>query len=132
MTIFIGGNEINDIKIGSTAINEVWVGANKVWSRLAIVVTGTGTASSDGGTATAFRYFDVSPAGGTIAWSYVVDSGPTNGGVISDSVSGGTYTVQMSNSSGFDTAQATITVTAVVDGNTLTATTTLTATRNTP
>lgn len=132
MTIFIGGNEINDIKIGSTAINEVWVGANKVWSRLAIVVTGTGTASSDGGTATASRFFDVAPAGGTIAWSYVVDSGPTNGGVMSDSVSGGTYTVQMSNSSGFDTALASITVTAVVDGNTLTAATTLSATRNTP
>lgn len=132
MTIFIGGNEINDIKIGSTAINEVWVGANKVWSRLAIVVTGTGTGFSDGGTAYAYRYFDVAPAGGTIAWSYVVNSGPTNGGVISDSVSGGTYTVQLSNSSGFDTAFASITVTAVVDGNTLTATTTLSATRDTP
>ena len=132
MTIFIGGNEINDIKIGSTAINEVWVGANKVWSRLAIVVTGTGTDTSEGGTATAARFFDVAPAGGTIAWSYVVNSGPTNGGVMSDSVSGGTYTVQMSNSSGFDTAFASITVTAVVDGNTLTAITTLTATRNTP
>jgi hypothetical protein len=34
MAIFVGGNEINDIKIGSTTINEVWVGANKVWDRI--------------------------------------------------------------------------------------------------
>lgn len=33
MGIFIGGNEIKDIKIGSTAINSVWIGANKVWNR---------------------------------------------------------------------------------------------------
>jgi hypothetical protein len=33
MGIFIGGTEIKDIKIGSTAINSVWIGANEVWSR---------------------------------------------------------------------------------------------------
>lgn len=132
MTIFVGGNEINEIKIGSTTINEVWLGSNQVWSSVAIVVTGTGTATSSS-TATAVRFFDVAPTPvGTIAWSYVVDAGPTNGGVLSSSVSGGTFTVQLANSAGFDTATATVTVTAVVDGNTLTATTTLSATRTTP
>ena len=33
MGIFIGGTEIKDIKIGSTAINKVFIGANQVWSR---------------------------------------------------------------------------------------------------
>ena len=33
MPIFVGGTEINDIKIGNTEINEVYVGANKVWER---------------------------------------------------------------------------------------------------
>jgi len=133
MTIFVGSTEITDIVIGSTAINEIWVGASKVWSRISIVVTGTGTDTSDGGTATAARFFDVSPAPtGAITWSYVVDGGPTDGGVLSDSVSGDTYTIQLANSAGFDTATASVTATAVVDGNTLTAFTTLSATRNSP
>jgi hypothetical protein len=33
VSIFIGGTEITDIQIGSTAINSVYVGANKVWDR---------------------------------------------------------------------------------------------------
>ena len=33
MTIHIGGNRINDIRIGNTAINKVYIGANKVWER---------------------------------------------------------------------------------------------------
>lgn len=33
MSIFVAGTEITDIKIGSTEINEVYVGANKVWER---------------------------------------------------------------------------------------------------
>ena len=37
MDIYVGGNRINDIKIGSTAINSVWVGANQVWSRTLVL-----------------------------------------------------------------------------------------------
>lgn len=33
MAIYIGGNEITDIKIGSNDINSVWVGGSQVWSR---------------------------------------------------------------------------------------------------
>ena len=51
MTIFIGGTEITDIQIGSTAINSVYVGANKVWDRIVsldtqTVTVGTATAST--------------------------------------------------------------------------------------
>lgn len=34
MAIYIGGNEITDIKIGSNDINSVWVGGTKVWDRI--------------------------------------------------------------------------------------------------
>ncbi len=34
MPIYIGSNEITEIKIGSSEINEVWVGGNKVWDRV--------------------------------------------------------------------------------------------------
>lgn len=33
MSIYVGGTEITDIKLGSTEINSVWVGSNQVWSR---------------------------------------------------------------------------------------------------
>mgnify|MGYP000153055087 FL=1 len=33
MPIFIGGTQINDIRIGSTEINSVWVGGTQVWVR---------------------------------------------------------------------------------------------------
>lgn len=33
MTILVGSTNITDIQIGSTAINSVYVGANKVWDR---------------------------------------------------------------------------------------------------
>jgi hypothetical protein len=33
LAIYIGGNEITDIKIGSSDINSVWVGGTEVWSR---------------------------------------------------------------------------------------------------
>lgn len=33
MPIFNGGTEITDIKIGSTPINTVWIGSNKIWNR---------------------------------------------------------------------------------------------------
>jgi|TARA_B110000858_G_scaffold135164_1_gene153731 hypothetical protein len=49
MTIFVGSSEITDIKIGSTVINSVYVGANKVWDRVTSLDTQTvtvGTASS--------------------------------------------------------------------------------------
>ena len=40
MPIFKGATEIKDIKIGTTEINEVYVGANKVWERaLSFVIT---------------------------------------------------------------------------------------------
>jgi hypothetical protein len=32
MPIYVGGSEINEIKIGSTTINEVYVGSTLVWS----------------------------------------------------------------------------------------------------
>ena len=43
MSIFIGGTEITDIQIGSTAINSVYVGANKVWDRVVSLDTQTVT-----------------------------------------------------------------------------------------
>lgn len=43
MSIFIGGTEITDIQIGSTAINSVYVGANKVWDRIVSLDTQTVT-----------------------------------------------------------------------------------------
>ena len=49
MSIFIGGNEIKDIKIGSTAINSVWIGANRVWLRTLLnPETGWNNSSSSG------------------------------------------------------------------------------------
>ena len=36
MPIYVGGNLIKDIKIGSTAINSVWIGGSRVWSRTLI------------------------------------------------------------------------------------------------
>jgi len=57
LTIQVGGTNITDIKIGSTAINSVWVGGANVWNRLAVtaspsnaymqtIVMGTGTATA--------------------------------------------------------------------------------------
>ena len=46
MSIFIGGTEITDIQIGSTAINSVYVGANKVWDRVVSLDTQTVTVGS--------------------------------------------------------------------------------------
>lgn len=31
--LFVGANEVTDIKIGSTDVNEVYVGSTLVWSR---------------------------------------------------------------------------------------------------
>lgn len=45
MEIYVGGNKINDIVIGSTPINSVWVGANQVWSR-SIILPSTGWEST--------------------------------------------------------------------------------------
>jgi len=46
VSIFIGGTEITDIQIGSTAINSVYVGANKVWDRVVSLDTQTVTVGS--------------------------------------------------------------------------------------
>ena len=49
MPIYVGGTQINDIKIGSTEINSVWVGANQVWVRTLIdPETGWNSTSSSG------------------------------------------------------------------------------------
>ena len=49
MPIYVGGTQINDIRIGSTEINSVWVGANQVWSRTLInPETGWNSTSSSG------------------------------------------------------------------------------------
>ena len=50
MSIYIGSNEITDIKIGSNEINSVWVGGNKVWDRVLetqTVTVGSQTFSSN-------------------------------------------------------------------------------------
>ena len=38
MPIYIGSNEIKDIKIGNVEINEVYIGTNKVWERATTLV----------------------------------------------------------------------------------------------
>lgn len=57
MPIFVGGTEINDIKIGSTEINEVYVGANKVWERgySAVMTTGYNSHSYSGSNTTHYE-----------------------------------------------------------------------------
>jgi len=40
MPIKIGDTNITDIKIGNTAVNSVWIGANRVWSRELVVING--------------------------------------------------------------------------------------------
>ena len=71
MSIFIGGTEITDIQIGSTAINSVYVGANKVWDR-----------SLDTQTVTVGEYIS-----GTNSNIRGYGFGPTPGGSISDGTS---------------------------------------------
>ena len=57
MDIYVGGNRINDIKIGSTAINSVWVGANQVWSRtLVLPESGWNSTSSSGTSNSGAKY----------------------------------------------------------------------------
>ena len=134
MEIKVGTSDIRDIKIGSTSINTVWVGATKVWQRVSVLVGGSGYAYAEGSTATASRSFELDPyPGGNVTWSYVVNSGPTNGGVLSStSQTATTFIVFLSNSSGFDSASATITVTGTTDtGFSASAVTSLTAVRDT-
>lgn len=135
MEIRVGTSDIRDIKIGSTSINTVWVGAYKVWQRLSVLVTGSGYAYSEGGTATAIRYFDLDPTpGGNVTWSYTVDSGPTGNGVLSsnDTSLAPRFIVYLTNSTGFGPSLATITVTGTTDtGLSASATTSLTAVRDT-
>lgn len=55
MSIFVGGSEITEIKIGSTTINEVYVGGTLVWSanhRVTQGRSGTNTSPAD------YRGFD--------------------------------------------------------------------------
>ena len=40
MSIYVGGNQVTDIRIGSTEINSVWIGASKVWERATVTVSG--------------------------------------------------------------------------------------------
>ncbi len=40
MAIYVGGQEISDIRIGTTKINSVWVGGAKVWQRATVTVSG--------------------------------------------------------------------------------------------
>lgn len=37
MSIFIGGNEIQDLYAGTVPVNEVWYGGNLIWQRVTIV-----------------------------------------------------------------------------------------------
>ena len=122
MPISVGGSEITDIQIGSTAINSVWIGATQVWSRApaySLVVTGTGfDLKIDPANALAFRYFSVSPdpAPTGIVWSYVINAGPTNGGVVGAIVSSAnSYQVYLQQNN-IDTSTATITTTATIGG----------------
>lgn len=124
MGIYIGGNEIDDIKIGSTDINEVYIGANLVWQRLNV------TTNPASGTDFVFTFDNDGTAqvnltaNRSVSWSFSLASGTSTG--LSYGASSGTSTyVRMFrdwSSQGIGNSSAEVNVTATVGGSSVTTT----------
>ena len=81
MGIFSGANPVNDIKVGSTDVQEVYVGSNLVWQRADTVMTvGFGGGESRYGFSTLTPSYGsltntTGPGGTTIAYLSIFDNG---------------------------------------------------------
>ena len=53
MAIYLGGTPIGDIRIGSTLVQSVWIGATKIWQRATVSISGEIVYHLSGGTTTA-------------------------------------------------------------------------------
>jgi hypothetical protein len=120
MPIAVGGTNINDIRIGSTVINSVWVNGSQVWSRLSLSTnpasgSNTNTAFNN---ATAFATVTVS-ANVSATWSFSRVNGST---AFTTGGSSGTSTfVRLSNSNQPTSYLfSTVDVTATVGGSSVT------------
>lgn len=133
MGIYIGGNEIDDIKIGSTDINEVYIGSNLVWQRLNV------TANPPSGQHIAFSFDSDAQAqvdltaNRSVSWSFSLVSGTSTGLSYGASSGTGTYVRMFRDysSQGVGESQALVDVTATVGGSSVTTRVTVSATVDT-
>ena len=125
MAIFVGGTNITDIKIGSTTINSVWVGANQVWSRApALSLTASpasGNAIAYGTNFSAGAQVNISTTPSTsVSFTFTVNSTTGNGSLFYGS-STGTSThvrlVQIYSAGQSEVSTANVTVSASVGGS---------------
>lgn len=121
MPIAVGGNNITDIRIGSTLINSVYVGAQLVWSRLSLSTSpanGSSTAYSSNGNASAQVNVSTNPST-SVSWTFTVNS-QSGSGTLSYGATSGTSTFvrlfQTYNAPQSQTSLANVTVNAVVGG----------------
>ena len=121
MPIAVGGNNITDIRIGSTLINSVYVGAQLVWSRLSLSTSpanGSSTAYATNANASAQVNVLTNPST-SVSWTFTVNS-QTGSGTLSYGASSGTSTFvrlfQTYTAPQSQTSTASVTVNAVVGG----------------
>lgn len=129
MPIFIGGTEIKDIKIGSTVINTVWIGATKVWERLS--VTMTPSTGNDSALAiepqNAVAQVDLT-ATTSVTWTFSLVSSNVNfGGTLSYGATSGTSTYVRMVQSQIGYSTAVVEVTATLGATSVTKTVTVEA-----
>jgi len=121
MPIAVGGNNITDIRIGSTLINSVYVGAQLVWSRLSLSTSpanGSDTEYTPNTNSTAQVTVSTNPST-NVSWTFSVNSQSGNG-TLSYGSSSGTSTfvrlVQTYTNAQEHSSAASVTVNAVVGG----------------
>jgi len=121
MPIAVGGTNITDIRIGSTLINRVYVGAQLVWSRLSLSTSpanGSDTEHTPNTNSTAQVTVFTNPST-SVSWTFTVNSQSGNG-TLSYGASNGTSTfvrlVQTYNAPQEQSSAASVTVNAVVGG----------------
>lgn len=120
MPIAIGGNNITDIKVGSTAINSVHVGSQLVWARVTLSVSPSTnvTALNDLNTspfATAIASATISTSS-SVTWQFTQVSGATAN---TGSTSGTSTIVSLGRAaaSGAGTTTSVVRVSAYVGGS---------------
>ena len=121
MSIYIGWTEITDIKIGSTAINSVWIGGTQIWGRLSVTTNPSNRQSiviTNLQTATAQVNLT---ADSSVSWSFsVVSSDISTYGTLSYGASSGTSTFVRITQTQVGASDATVDVTATLGSATVT------------
>lgn len=120
MTLFVGGNEITDVKIGAEDINEIYIGPTLVWQRLSVTMNpanGIGYDVKFDSNATA--RVDLT-ATANVAWSFVLVSGTSIGLTYGPSSGTSTYVQLFRAGSTLGISMSTVDVTATLNGKSVT------------